>query len=96
MLRSFAPLAAGAALAAGVLTPAPSLAATQCSTERGVEICLNPERGSYSVRNFRQPEMWIYGKCGDGGGANWGALSFPAAEEMHSLFCPGRALSPAI
>lgn len=80
------------ALAAGSLIPA--RAQTQCSTSNGLQICQNRTAGTYSVRNVNDPNVYIDGKCGGGGGAVWGDMPFPTAEELHSLFCPGRSLSP--
>jgi hypothetical protein len=88
-------LFAAAALAALMISsPAPAQASTECTTEESNYVCFNPKSGAYSVQNLTRENVWIEGKCGEGGGAKWDGLPFPAAEEIHAIFCPGHSLSP--
>ena len=83
-----------AALAATLLpllaAPAAARAATDCRTNDGIQICTDAASGTYEVRNLRQPEIYVMGRCG--GAVTWGDLSFPAVNEMHGIFCPNSNL----
>ena len=85
-----------AAAIAAFAIATPAQAATTCRTTKdNIEICVNRQAGTYSMADTSQENLWIRGKCGRGGGAEWDGMPFPVAEEIHANYCPGRSLSPA-
>ena len=89
-MKTTALLAALAATLLPLAAPAAARAATDCSTNDGIQICTDAASGTYEVRNLRQPDVYVMGRCG--GAVTWGDLPFPAVNELHRLFCPNSNL----
>jgi len=89
-MKTTALLAALAATLLPLAAPPAARAATDCNTNDGIQICTDAASGTYEVRNLRQPDVYVMGRCG--GAVTWGDLPFPAVNELHRLFCPNSNL----